>query len=127
MQDQREKEICNEVLNNNVFTSDKDYDRAGIKAGDRITDEQNAWMLSEDDFKRCWALASVRLAEEGITNMAGYYLTDWVKIRGNARRELVNFIIDTMIPETLRTQFEDARLNITYSNQLIDIFRNIAA
>ena len=50
--DEREKEISNRVLAENEFFAGKDAERIGMKSGDRITDEEFTFLLSESDFQK---------------------------------------------------------------------------
>ena len=50
--DKREKEISNRVLAENEFFAGKDAKRMGMKSGERITDEEFTFLLSESDFQK---------------------------------------------------------------------------
>lgn len=127
MQEEREKECYNEALTATPFYAAKSYDRCEIKAGERVTREFYAFLLSKEDFNRLLDLAAPILEREGITNAEGEYVTDWLGIKGNARRALVDFIIDTILPDGMREQFSAVRLNIVQTDKLLDIVRPIVA
>lgn len=125
MQEEREKECYNEVLTSTPFYTAKDSERCGIKAGERVTKEFYTFLLSKEDFNRLLDLALPILEREGITDKEGKYTTDWLGIKGDARRELVNFIIDAILPDGMREQFSAVRLNIVQTDKLLDIVRPI--
>ncbi len=125
MQEQQIKDIENTVLNDNYFYANEGCERANINAGERITDETFSFLLSDGDFDKFQEMKLPLLAKEGITNEKGYYITNWLTIKGDAYRFLVNYIIDNIIPEEFRAAFERARLNITYTDKLINIIRPI--
>lgn len=127
MQDEREKECYNEALATTPFYAAKGCDRCEIKAGERITREFCTFLLSNEDFNRLLDLTTPILKREGIINAEGNYATDWLGIKGDARRALVNFIIDTILPDGMREQFSAVRLNIVQTDKLLDIVRPIVA
>lgn len=127
LQNEQSKQCYTEALNAGEYYAAEDCDRAGIKAGDRITDDKYSWLLSDDDFNRLQAAALSLLARGGVTDDKGYYITNWLKIKGDARRALVDFVIDTILPDGMREQFSAVRLNIVQSDKLLDIVRPIVA
>lgn len=125
MQEQQIKDIENKVLNDNCFYANEGCERANINAGERIIDETFLFLLSDDDFDKFQEMKLPLLEKEGITDEKGYYITNWLTIKCDAYRCLVNYIIDNIIPEEFRAVFERARLNITYTDKLINIIRPI--
>lgn len=127
-QDARTKECYAEALKNGVYCSDKDWGRGlNIKAGDRITDPNLMYYLSENDFVRLLKEGQKIMRREGITDKEGYYITPWTSIKVDARRALVDFIIDAILPDGMREQFSAVRLNIVQTDKLLDIVRPIVA
>ena len=127
-QDARTKECYAEALKNGVYCSDKDWGRGlNIKAGDRITDPNLMYYLSENDFARLLKEGQKIMRREGITDKEGYYITPWTSIKVDARRDLVDFIIDAILPDGMREQFSAVRLNIVQTDKLLDIVRPIVA
>lgn len=127
-QDARTKECYAEALKNGVYCSDKDWGRGlNIKAGDRITDPNLMYYLSENDFARLLKEGQKIMRREGITDKEGYYITPWTSIKVDARRALVDFIIDAILPDGMREQFSTVRLNIVQTDKLLDIVRPIVA
>lgn len=126
-QRRREKECYDKALNMAEFRASEGYERASIKKGDRITDQSYIFLLSKPDFSRLLDLAAPILHSAGITDGRGYYITNWLMFQGDARRELVNFIIDSLLPEPMKNQFDAVRLNITQTGKLLDIVRPIVA
>ncbi|MCM1067150.1 MAG: hypothetical protein NC418_06230 [Muribaculaceae bacterium] len=123
MQEQECKEAHNRVLAANEFFAAKDYTRMGIKAGDRVTDEIGSFCLSEDDWERYMKLCTAETAKAGITDENSYSLVDWTGIRGDARRKLVAFIIDILLPHELYIVFKPHELNIVQTDKLLSIIR----
>lgn len=105
MQREQEKECYNAVLAESVFTASKKYTRGGISTPDRVTNESDLFLLSEEDFERVQKLVSPKLVAAGVTDERGYYITDWLGIKGDARRALVDFIINNILPEAFKAQF----------------------
>ena len=122
VQRQAFNDIYNEVLAKNEFYCKSDeYERVGVKKGDRITDEKEMWTLDDEDFNKVMELSHPLDVERGLTDDKGYYITNWLTIEIGAKNELVNFIIDNILPESLREGFEKARTNIVYQDKLLDI------
>lgn len=122
MQKQQFNDIYNEVLAKNEFYCKSDeYERVGVKKGDRIIDEGNMWTLDDEDFHKVMELALPLQVERGLTDDKGYYITNWLTIEIGAKNELVNFIIDNILPKSLREGFEKARTSIVYQDKLLDI------
>lgn len=98
-----------------------------IKPGDRITDPNLMYYLGENDFARLLKESNKITLREGITDKDGYYITPWTSIKVDARRALVDFIIDAILPDGMREQFSAVRLNIVQTDKLLDIVRPIVA
>lgn len=126
MQEERVTEIYNSVLANNEFFASEDGGRVGIKKGGRVLSEDCAFLLSEDDFNRLQNLVSPILVREKITDGEGYYLEPWTTKKVEARRVLIDFIIDKIIPADLRADFAENRLNYTAGEKLLEIARKVA-
>jgi hypothetical protein len=125
MQEQQIKDLENTVLNDNCFYANEGCERANINAGERITDESFSFLLSDEDFNKFQAMKLPILVQEGITDEKGNYITNWLTIKCDAYRCLVNYIVDNIIPEEFREVFSRAKLNITYTDKLINIIRPI--
>lgn len=122
VQRQAFNDTYNEVLAKNEFYCNKgDFERVGVKKGDRITDEKDMWTLDDEDFHKVMELALPLQVERGLTDDKGYYITDWLTIEIGAKNELVNFIIDNILPKSLMEGFEKARTSIVYQDKLLDI------
>ena len=122
------KEIDDNVLGENEFFAVHEYTRSGgetIRKGDRITDSTFDFLLSEDDFHRLYDLCRPHHVAQGLTDENDRYVTDWMTIWIDAERALVDFIIDEIIPESLRNDFETARRNVVYHDKLIGIARGM--
>ena len=57
VQEQRCKDVYNKVLSENEFFASRDVARTEIEVGERITDEEFAFLLSDEDCDRLNALA----------------------------------------------------------------------
>lgn len=124
---EQSKECHTEALKNNCFYAAEDCERAGIKGGDRITEEEFPFLLSDDDFDHLQKLTLPILVKKGITDEKGYYLTDWLGLKCEARRALIGFILDNILPNALRIEFASARMNITHEEKLMAILRPLVA
>lgn len=126
VQEERVKEIYNAVLVQNEFFASEDGRRVGIEKGGRVLSDDYAFLLSKDDFRRVQDLAAPILVREKITDENGYYLEPWTTKKIAARRELIDFVIDQIIPAGLRADFAENRLNYTMGEKLLEIARGIA-
>ena len=125
LQDERCKDVHNRVLSEHEFFCDKDFSRdTGFKVGDRITDDEFLFLLSDDDFDRVMKLSRPIMVAEKITDEDGYFLENWGKMRCDARCELVEYIILEIIPAPLRPIFWENRINYTFQEKLMKITRD---
>ena len=127
MQEERINEIYDTTLQENTFYAAEECPRMGIEKGGRVLSHKADFLLSEADFSRLLDLAGVKLAEAGICDKDGNYLTNWTLCKIEARNSLVDFIIGEIIPKRYRGLFFENRRNITQMDKLIDITRPILA
>ena len=125
-QDQHVIDICNRVLQENEFFASDECERIGIKIGDRITDEKDDFLLSDEDYFRVHELMRPILVAENVTNEKGYFITDWSSKSSKAWVELVNFIIQKILPAPFRETFWENRFNVLKMDKLIESVRKIA-
>lgn len=123
MQEAECRDIYNQILNDNCFYAAMNCEECGIAIGDRITSEENDFLLSDEDFKRMTELAHLLFVERGLTDDNGYYLTNWLEILCDAKRECVDFIIGYILPQSLREPFQRNRLNVVVQDKLIGVFK----
>lgn len=126
MQEQRSKDVYNKVLSENEFYAKRDCGRCEIKVGERITDEKFDFLLSDEDFDRLQTLAIPIFVTEGITDENGYFIENWVTKKVHARKDLVEFIIQNIVPSEMREKFWEVRHNIVQTDKLISIMRSVA-
>lgn len=126
VQGQRCKDVYNKVLAENEFYASRDIERTEIKVGERITDEKFDFLLSDEDFDRLQTLARPIFVAEGITDENGYFIENWVTKKVHARKTLVEFIIQNIVPSEMREKFWEVRHNIVQTDKLISIMRSIA-
>ena len=122
--DQQTKEIYNKILAENVFTVSHDCPRINLKPGDRITDEEDTFLMSETDWKRYMELTGAAMTAAGLTTEDGTYTTNWHRIQTAAKTELVNFLIDRIIPAALRSQFAKVRDSIIWQDKILTAFES---
>ena len=122
--EQREKEIYNKILSENIFTVSHDLPRTHMKPGDRITKEEYTFLMSEDDWQRYMDLSLPAMTAAGLTNEDGTYTTNWRRIEIAAKTELVNYLIDRIIPAALRSQFATVRNSIIWQDKILATFEN---
>lgn len=126
VQEQRIKDVYNKVLSENEFYAKRDCGRCLVKIGERITDEKFDFLLSDEDFDRLQTLARPIFVAEGITDENDYFIEDWVTKKVSARKDLVEFIIQNIVPNEMREKFWEVRHNIVQTDKLIDIMRSVA-
>ena len=126
IQEQRCKDVYNKVLSENEFFASRDVARAEIKVGERISDEKFDFLLSDEDFDRLQTLAIPIFVAEGITDENGYFIENWVTKKVHARKDLVEFIIQNIVPNEMRETFWEAKHNIVQTDKLISIMRSVA-
>jgi len=123
MQEERIKECYKEVLKEHAFYSIRDC--LDIKKGDRITDNEDAFCMSADDFKLYNETYSTeKLCEAGITDEKGYYITNTFSIMCNARRDLVEYITNNIVPSGMRMDVWRNRERLTVQDKLIKITKD---
>lgn len=126
VQEQRSKDVYNKVLSENEFYASRDIERTEIKVGERITDEKFDFLLSDEDFERLGTLAHPIFVAEGITDENDRFIENWVTKKVSARKDLVEFIIQNIVPSEMREKFWEARHNIVLTDKLISIMRSVA-
>ena len=126
VQEQRCKDVYNKVLSENEFYAKRDSGRCLVKIGERITDEKFDFLLSDEDFGRLHALAHPIFVAEGITDENDRFIENWVTKKVQARKDLVEFIIQNIVPSEMREKFWEVRHNIVQTDKLIDIMRSVA-
>lgn len=125
IQEQACTDCYTKVLSENEFLCTHGFaQRTGIKVGERVTNGNDLFLLSDKDFDKVMELARPILVKRKITDADGYYLQNWISKKVEARRELVEFILTEILPESMRKDFNSCRHNIIYSDKLINAFRN---
>ena len=125
LQKQRCKDVHNRVLAKHEFKCAKEFSRGtGYKIGDRITDESMMFLLSDEDFHRLMELSRPIMVEEGITDENGFYIEPWAQKRSDARHGLISFILDEILPKTLKETLEPCRWNVVWQDKLINAFKS---
>lgn len=124
MQEQRCDDIYNQILAENEFYAASDSSRMGVGLGDRITDKSQVFLLSEEERKRLQSLVQPALTKAGITDERGYYVERWSEIRCHARSELVDYILDDILPLPLRMSLEVCRNSFVWQDKLIKVFKS---
>ena len=117
MQESQEKDIANQILADNVFTAAEDGE--SIKAGDRITKDEDTFLMSDTDFTRFLNLTTTASTAAGITTEDGTYIDNWLVIMIKAKKSLVDFILDYIVPVSLRGELEGCRTSVVYQDKLI--------
>lgn len=124
VQRQQFKDIENRVLSQHKFCAKQECsERLGIKPGDRITDAEYSFLLSEDDFNRLQELMLPVWVEEGLSDKSGRFIKNWDMIAIEAEREFASYIIDNIVPAERRHRLREGIKNsIILRDKLIDIF-----
>lgn len=128
IQEEQVKAVYNSVLANGCYRASEDFDGRGcnIRKGDRITREEDMYFLGDEEWERLMTATTAELAKAGITDEEGRYLTDWVRIKGDAHRALIGFIFDKLLPLDMQIKLTGARGNIVWENKILDVFRSMA-
>ena len=125
---QRFKDVENRVLNEHVFLCGHPELKVRCdeqpKFGERITDEKWSFLLSDEDFDRLQKMMQPLYVEASLTDEKGYYITNWDMIACDAQCELVDYIIDEIVPEIFRGKFGQHRASIVFQEKLINAFKN---
>lgn len=93
------------------------------RPGDRVTSDRWSFLLSDADFDRLLSLAAPRLQSEGITDGEGYYINDTLGKKVGAFRALVDFVISSILPESMREPFRENRNRVVPMEKLLDTVR----
>ncbi len=127
VQEKRINEIYNRVLKENTFKVSKDYSgyRDCPKPGERITDEKLDFLMSDEDYEKFLGIALPLLVEAGLTDNEYRYRINWSYFRMEAKTDLVNFIIDKILPTEMRKIISPYRFNVVQQDKLIDIMRKV--
>lgn len=124
-------EIITQVLRENDFRAVHGYKSRGCadapSVGDRVLSEDWTCALSETDFARLMDLCVPRWHAAGLTDENGTSTPAWTVKKIDARRELLDFIIDTIIPSALRPDFRNGRHNFSVMEKLIETTRGLVA
>lgn len=128
-QEKKFDETYNRVLSEHEFyENNADYEprREGDpKKGERITDQNWLFVLSREDFQRVLDLAAPIQRAEGLINENGEYVENWLVRMLDAKRELNEFFIKKIIPESLRQIFWDNRQRVVVMEKMRDIARKM--
>lgn len=122
VQRQQEKDIYNRVLvEHEFYCNSDDCMDLGLKKGDRIIDEDFLFVLTKDENALIYQYAMPYFIAEQITDENGFYITNWLTIEVERKKELVAFVIDNVLPVSMRKDFEKARTNVVYQDKLLAI------
>ena len=101
VQEEHIREIHNRVLNENEFFAEAECSRGetDIKAGDRITEDEFTFLLSEDDFDRFMDLSAPILVTEKVTDENGQYITNWSMMKVEAVNSLFEYVCKEVLPK----------------------------
>lgn len=96
-----------------------------LKIGDRILNHNDDWLMSDEDFDRYQKICVAEMCKAGLTNEKGFYTEDWLQRKLDSWNELVDYIINEILPDGIRKIFKDHRYSVMRMNQLVDITRPI--
>lgn len=100
-QEEHIKEIHNRVLAENEFfaVDECSHGEVAIKIGDRITDEEFTFLLSDDDFDKFQELAMPYLVDEKVTDEDGCYITNFSMMKVEAVNKIYEFVCKEVMPK----------------------------
>jgi hypothetical protein len=114
--------VYNKILLDNEFYVSKDYSRCGINIGDRITNNDNDFSMSEDDFNRYQSLCTIEMYKRGLTTEDGTYCKgcNGMEIKLQAENNLVDYQI-SLLPIALQEEFKAVKRDYILKHKFIDI------
>lgn len=127
MQEQRFRDITDRILADNVFTVTAPLDgepRAGIPGrGERILSDKFTFLLDKKNHERLCKLREAACLDAGLTDEKGHDREPWTERCFTARRDLLTYILNNIIPDFLRDTIATCRKSYIRSEQLLDIIR----
>lgn len=114
--------ISNQVLQDNIFLSSKEYDRININKGDRITDCNNIFCMTDEDMDKYFELCNVETFKHGLTTEDGTYCNgcNGMQIKLDAENTLIDYQI-SLLPKAMQKDFEAVKKNYTHRQKFLDI------
>lgn len=122
------REICKQVIQNNIFHAGRDYKYGDIviNKGDRITDDNFSFIIDDAEIEQYYDILGNSLFEAGIANEQGYYITDWLTMIGDSRRALLYYSMENLISDWMPA---DAKKyiynNVVAADKFINIIRKL--
>lgn len=123
-QEATRKDVERSILSENVFLSEHVSEKYGLKKGDRITGDKPAVFMSSEDYRRFYKIRLERLYQLGLTDKEGRYKVKWSELIYKAREELVNFILDYILPSELSETLRGVKESAALKTCLISVFKN---
>ena len=123
VQEEHIREIHNRVLNENEFFAEKECSRGNIaiKVGDRITEDEFTFLLSDEDFDRFQNLAAPILVAEKITDEDGCFLTNWSMMKVEAVNNLFEYVCKNVLTKKEGAELFEFRWNYSVQKKVLDL------
>ena len=123
VQEEHIKEVHNRVLSENEFFAGDECSRGkvAVKVGDRITDEEFAFLLSDEDFDRMQKLAAPILVAEKVTDEDGCFLTNWSMMKVEAVNKLFEYVCKEVLPEKEGAELYEFRWHYMTQQKVLDL------
>lgn len=117
-------DVYNEVLAENEFFVSEEVGNTGLEIGERVTDEKFMFLLSDEDFEKVLELAAPIMVERNITDEKGFCEVDWCTKMVDARKNLVEFLLTEIVPESMRETLSACRWNVVFADKLINALKS---
>ena len=123
VQEEHIKEVHNRVLSENEFFAVDECSRGkvAVKVGDRITDEEFEFLLSDEDFDRMQKLAAPILVAEKVTDEDGCFLTNWSMMKVEAVNKLFEYVCKEVLPEKEGAELYEFRWHYMTQQKVLDL------
>jgi hypothetical protein len=115
-------EAHNKVLQDNEFFVVNTDTRLSQKIGDRITDQEYEFCMSDEDLKKYFALCTIETTKRGLTKDDGTYNDNCngIEIKFKAENALVDYQI-SLLPKALQDEFQAVKKDYVLKHKFIDI------
>jgi len=123
VQEEHIREIHNRVLAENEFFAEDECSRGNvsIKVGDRITQDEFTFLLSEEDFDRFQNLAAPILVAEKITDENGCYITNWSMMKVETVNKLFEYVCKNVLPKKEGEELFEFRWHYKVQQKVLDL------
>lgn len=115
-------DVYKTVLQEHEYCAATDGERIGLKVGDRITTDSEAFLMSENDFEKYLAHAQKLAFERGYVTEDGTFKEGYngSEIRRIAENNLIDFFL-SILPQKLQEAFATVHKSVTHKQKLLNV------